>query len=207
MPTERFYRLPREKAELIRQAAIKEFKRVRPEEASINRIIQDADISRGSFYTYFADKNELLDWVVQDTVKDVQRFYVKTFFENGGDIWDLFDKGICYMIELFDRDGLSELFKNLMNSSMANEIFHLNPNKNDDVKHCDDQFIMWLYRKRDIDKCPLENVDEFRDLVGMNMVCLLIGVKCYFQDGQTMEEVLLGFRRRMNLVRFGVCKR
>ena len=43
MPTERFYRLPKEKSEAIRLAAIREFKRVSPDEASINRIIQDAE--------------------------------------------------------------------------------------------------------------------------------------------------------------------
>ena len=56
MPTERFLRLPKEKIEAIRIAAAKEFMRVPLEEASINRIVHDADISRGSFYTYFEDK-------------------------------------------------------------------------------------------------------------------------------------------------------
>ena len=51
MPTERFYRLPEAKKQVIRQAAIKEFVRVPFEKASINQIIQNADISRGSFYT------------------------------------------------------------------------------------------------------------------------------------------------------------
>ena len=55
MPSERFFRLPKAKADTIRNAAIQEFKRVTPEEASINKIIQSAEISRGSFYTYFED--------------------------------------------------------------------------------------------------------------------------------------------------------
>ena len=45
MPTERFLRLPKEKIEAIRIAAAKEFMRVPLEEASINRIVHDADIS------------------------------------------------------------------------------------------------------------------------------------------------------------------
>ena len=56
MPTERFLRLPKEKIEAIRIAAAKEFIRVPLEEASINRIVHDSNISRGSFYTYFEDK-------------------------------------------------------------------------------------------------------------------------------------------------------
>ena len=49
MPTERFKRLPEEKIEAIRRAGIQEFTRTSPESASINRIIQEADISRGIF--------------------------------------------------------------------------------------------------------------------------------------------------------------
>ena len=44
MPTERFLRLPKEKIEAIRIAAAKEFIRVPLEEASINRIVHDANI-------------------------------------------------------------------------------------------------------------------------------------------------------------------
>ena len=47
MPTERFKRLPEEKIEAIRRAGIQEFTRTSLESASINRIIQEADISRG----------------------------------------------------------------------------------------------------------------------------------------------------------------
>ena len=77
MPTERFYRLPRAKADAIRMAALREFKRVPLEEASINRIIRDADISRGSFYTYFEDKKDLLRWLIDDRVKESRRIMVQ----------------------------------------------------------------------------------------------------------------------------------
>ena len=66
MPTERFYRLPEAKKQVIRQAAIKEFARVPFEKASINQIIQNADISRGSFYTYFEDKQDVVRYIFED---------------------------------------------------------------------------------------------------------------------------------------------
>ena len=51
MPSERFWRLPEEKRQLIFEKAMDEFVRVPFEKASINQIIQKAGISRGSFYT------------------------------------------------------------------------------------------------------------------------------------------------------------
>ena len=52
MPTERFKRLPEEKIEAIRRAGIQEFTRTSPESASINRIIQEADIPRKLLYIF-----------------------------------------------------------------------------------------------------------------------------------------------------------
>lgn len=56
MSTERFEKLSKDKRQRILDAAREEFSRVSYEEASINQIIKNAGISRGSFYTYFEDK-------------------------------------------------------------------------------------------------------------------------------------------------------
>ena len=72
MPTERFYRLPEAKKQVIRQAAIKEFARVPFLKASINQIIQNADISRGSFYTYFEDKQDVVRYIFEDNARQMQ---------------------------------------------------------------------------------------------------------------------------------------
>ncbi len=59
MPRQTFFRLPEEKRERLTEAAWKEFSTVRFADASINRIVRDAQIPRGSFYQYFEDKEDL----------------------------------------------------------------------------------------------------------------------------------------------------
>ncbi|MBS3990982.1 MAG: TetR/AcrR family transcriptional regulator [Erysipelothrix sp.] len=56
MPKETFINLPIEKQKLIFDACIKEFSTYPFSQASINQIIKNANISRGSFYQYFEDK-------------------------------------------------------------------------------------------------------------------------------------------------------
>ena len=80
MPTERFYRLPEAKKQVIRQAAIKEFARVPFEKASINQIIQNADISRGSFYTYFEDKQDVVRYIFEDNARQMQECCERELF-------------------------------------------------------------------------------------------------------------------------------
>lgn len=84
MPTDRFARLPAEKKEIIRMAAISEFIRVPFEKVSINKIVQNADISRGSFYTYFEDKRDLLQYVFSDILMQAYDFLKKSLIQNKG---------------------------------------------------------------------------------------------------------------------------
>ena len=60
MPNLTFFNLPEEKRELIIQLAIEEFAENDYQNASISRIVARAGIAKGSFYQYFADKKELL---------------------------------------------------------------------------------------------------------------------------------------------------
>lgn len=66
MPSDTFYRLLPEKRNRILQAAKEEFSQVAFSEASINKIVKNAGISRGSFYMYFHDKYDLLRVLLED---------------------------------------------------------------------------------------------------------------------------------------------
>ena len=66
MPTSTFFRLPEEKRKRLTEAAWDEFTKVGFSAASINKIIQEAHIPRGSFYQYFADKEELFRYLLGD---------------------------------------------------------------------------------------------------------------------------------------------
>ena len=66
MPTNTFFRLPEEKRTRFMDAAWQEFTRVPFSEVSINKIIQNAHIPRGSFYQYFVDKEDLFHYLFSD---------------------------------------------------------------------------------------------------------------------------------------------
>lgn len=87
MPTERFWRLPEAKRQMIREAALQEFARVPYEKVSINQIIHNVDISRGSFYTYFEDKDDLLQFVFSDTHEQLRQLCEDELEKNGGGLF------------------------------------------------------------------------------------------------------------------------
>lgn len=65
MPLPRFEKLPAEKQERILEAAAKVFSAHGYEKASINLMLDDAGISKGAAYYYFADKADLVGTVVR----------------------------------------------------------------------------------------------------------------------------------------------
>jgi len=67
-PYERFQRLPDEKRALLLQVARSEFAANGYEQASFNRIVKAAGVSKGAMYYYFADKNDLFATVVEEVM-------------------------------------------------------------------------------------------------------------------------------------------
>lgn len=73
MPTSTYFRLPQEKRERLMTACWSEITRVRFADMSVNRIISQAHIPRGSFYQYFADKEDMIRYLLND----MQEYFVQ----------------------------------------------------------------------------------------------------------------------------------
>jgi AcrR family transcriptional regulator len=70
MPKQTFFNLPDEKRRIIVDTAVDEFAEYGFEAASINRIVANSSIAKGSFYQYFTDKMDvfkhLMDILAQE---------------------------------------------------------------------------------------------------------------------------------------------
>lgn len=64
MPKQTFFNLPEEKRKTVVNAAIDEFAEYGLENASTNRIVANSGISKGSFYQYFEDKQDVFMYLL-----------------------------------------------------------------------------------------------------------------------------------------------
>ncbi|MGI6143010.1 MAG: TetR/AcrR family transcriptional regulator [bacterium] len=83
MPKDTFHNLKEEKKQRILAAAIEEFSRRRFSDASINQIVKNAGISRGSFYQYFTNKEDLYLYMINEIGKEKVRVL------DGAGAWNL----------------------------------------------------------------------------------------------------------------------
>ena len=109
MPSSTFLNLPAEKQEKLLEAATREFSHKPFNEASINQIIREAGIPRGSFYMYFQDKEDLFRYLIKGYMDQLLMLLEELLLQNGGDIFrallDLYD----YIQTKVDRQCLGEV--------------------------------------------------------------------------------------------------
>lgn len=96
MPSATFLHLPPEKRARFLRAARAEFARVPYADASINRMIRAAHIPRGSFYMYFANKEELFFYILEVYHGQLAGAAAQILQETGGDLFAAF-------AQLYDR--------------------------------------------------------------------------------------------------------
>lgn len=136
MPKERFYKLNKEKQNKIIDSAYSEFLGYDYKKASVKRIAKTANISIGSFYDYFVDKDDLFLYLLQNILIKKQRLINNSGFKNS----ILMTKRI-----LEDSDVLQEREKDLLqlldgnNDEIARKVYF-----NYSVDHYMDSFISQL---------------------------------------------------------------
>ena len=87
MPSGTFLNLAPEKQEKLLSAAVREFTERPYNEASINRIVREAGIPRGSFYMYFRDKEDLFHYLMEESINGLLLVFEEVLRGQGGDIF------------------------------------------------------------------------------------------------------------------------
>lgn len=75
MPKQTFLNLPEEKRQAIVNAAIDEFAEHGYKSASINRMVANSGISKGSFYQYFEDKMDVFKYLMDVAANEKLEFF------------------------------------------------------------------------------------------------------------------------------------
>lgn len=118
MPTESFYKLDKSKRQKIVDAMKKEFSRVPFHEASVNRIVEEAGISKGSFWVYFKSKEEAIEYLIETHLEKERKKSKEIFLKNNGDLFksyiEIYDYFAKCKITKTEKDLRANIFKNLI---------------------------------------------------------------------------------------------
>ena len=124
MPTTTFYNLSEEKKKRIVDAIQAEMERTELSNLSINKIVKRAGISRGSFYQYFEDKNDMIKYVMTGFYDRLLALTQEKLKKNEGDLFKSFEDIVYEIYEYVSKQtDLKKFHCHLLSDRSAQEYF------------------------------------------------------------------------------------
>lgn len=208
MPSERFYRLSEEKRKTICEAAIREFARVTMDKVSINQIIKNADISRGSFYTYFEDKWDIVSYIFEDIQEKLIILVKDRARKTGGDIFAVMDCIMQEMLQFCCSRPNFDFLKIIMLHMNSDDMFggRLSKKKNEEYAKTGEQVERWLYEHADQAKTHFTKFEDFHCLFTLGMASVAMAIREIY-DGVPLEDARRNYSQRMEILKYGSMRR
>lgn len=206
MPTERFNKLPEEKKKAIRDAAMEECIRVPFEKVSINKIIQNAGISRGSFYTYFEDKRDLVRYIFSDTADKLKFFWTKSVVTHGGNLWIASEELLDQAIIFAQKGKMFQMMQSIVLYQDFDKLFAEIHGSNGVGEKKGNEILEALYEVTDKGKFRKIDMDSFGILVSMIMGCVMESIGWYNRHMESEENIKKIFREKLEILQHGICK-
>ena len=205
MPTQRFLNLKDSKKNAILEAAAHEFARVPYSAASINQIIKEAEISRGSFYTYFEDKDDLMRYMLRGFRDTLRKKIFDYLEEENGNPFRLCTRLLKEWMKTGGERLTFQIHRNLLadlSVTGQNQMFGIRGFLMKDELY--KSFIEELYSRLDKDRYPT-TIETLCYVVDMAMMVLIKSMAMYYQDPSEKENIIQILTEEMAILERGMC--
>lgn len=197
MPKQTFYNLEKEKQNKIIEAAVLEMEQYPLDELSINRVIKTADISRGSFYQYFEDKDDLVSYVLREFTGIIKENVERITGEKGITLEAAKD-ALNLIVSLVSNDRIKAIMRNLFSS------IKLCDNRVIGILADGDNIISSFTSVVDVDKLRFKSEKEIFLLVEMGLSMFRdTAVRC-MMDIDNADKYIEDFEIKVRMLEEGV---
>lgn len=203
MPKKTFLNLSKEKQNIIIEASLKEFKRVLLKDASINKIIKDAQISRGSFYNYFNDINDIYFYSLNEYKGKLISLIKEILIKNNGELIkttiEIYDEIINYS----NKEENKNLVKNIfLNFNYQNEVRTKIYKYNIDNKYEFLELISLIDKKN----LNIRNDEEIFYIIDIIIVIIIQGIIETLIDSDKKEDSKEKIHKQIEILKRGIWK-
>lgn len=206
MPKETFNNLSEDKKERIMEAAKKEFSLHPLHEASVANIIKDLTISRGSFYKYFENLEELYIYFYHKVKIDFHQLIFESIEEKNGDLFAGLELFFERMVHKLLDDEYAAYFKMTFThmdyetgNKLTPELYSTGQHKRTTTR---DQ----LMARIKMDRLKLNSEAELFKFIKMLMSILHELLNEALSNDWSKEKMLTEFKLRMNWLKNGLAK-
>ncbi len=207
MPKPTFFNISDDKQKRIIDIAIEEFTSNSFEEVHVKSIAKKANISRGSFYTYFEDLDELFNYIIIQVREDRLKYAKGLFKKSKGDYFHFIKKLFSHDFDAFRSTKKYSLFRNY--------IQYVQTVKRGSLKEVFfNQLFVSFKKEKDMEFENLFNLEQYRissekELLDLLEMTFLIMIDTYFKsetENLNKEEIISLFEKRISIIEHGVKK-
>ena len=200
MPLQTIFNLPTEKQDKIISAAKNEFTEKSFYDASINKIIKEAGISRGSFYMYFENKEDLFIHLMDDYRDNMIQNVISNIDEKECDMFNIALALFDYITDVNMNDEakcfLSKTFTTIDSELLSNFI-----NIKDDKKE-----IKMLKKYANVEKFNIVDDKELIYIGDLMIGIMAMEIMFVFSGRYSAVEGRKRIKRKFELIKYGILK-
>jgi hypothetical protein len=204
MPSKTFFNLSPEKQANILSAAKKEFARVPFEQTSFMNIAKDAGVSRSNLYNYFANKQELLSYLLENFKLSILSVIKNSLKKSQGNIFQLFDDIFSYMLEYgFSKENFG-LFRSILSNQRftdQDEMFMTFQQHNECIAE------LFCYESFQLQHLNINSEDDFQNILEILMGITMKAAIDVYNHPKEKEHFMKRYQDKINLVKYGIVKK
>lgn len=203
MPTKTFYNLPEDKRKKLLDAIREEFSRVPIDDVSINQIIKTAGISRGSFYQYFDDKQDMLQYLLTDYREQMRYHALKSLKQNGGDLFQVFLDILDFTYAFITEEKNNTFCQNVFSDIRVN----INFLRQQVIGNTYGGFITELLPFINTDALDIRKEEDFSNMLGILLPLTGEAFTSAFFDISNYAYVRMRYMDRLEILKRGFLKK
>lgn len=197
MPTQTFSKLPEEKKRRIFLAIYEELKRVPFPEMSINQIIKNAGIPRGSFYQYFENKEDAFDYFIEEASDNLKKYISEKVLSVHGDIFEIAEEiFVAFATEGYEYLG-SDMIRHAVpyvDMKKINKFSSYFDDLNKEKK-------IQTFSALGIGNLKVKNEEEILDIIAIIEALLHSTMPTVYAHPECFDELNTAFKRRMEIIK------
>lgn len=203
MPKETFFNLKPDKKAIVLNAALKEFSQHSVQEASVANIVRDSEISRGSFYKYFEDIEDLYYYFYHHITQHAHGTVIEAIKNADGDLFKGLEGYLKELIHAFSDPLYHDYFKVLslnLNYVTERRMGYQSQGNPHGMATKPEEFIEVIDTNSLNAKTNAELLTFFKVLVPVVHECL----NDYFAKDWSEEQLMGEYRNRVKWLKFGI---
>lgn len=200
MPSDTFLRLNADKREKLIDASFKEFSLYNFNDASINRIIKEAGISRGSFYMYFEDKKDLYFYLLEQHLEVLIDNMKKDLIKNKGDLFKMFQDNIKESYNSFKNNNINFFKKSLENITIMEE-------SKKTFGFRDKRLLKELIPNINLELLNAKAKKHIEVIFAINMHLLMVTLMKLLKNDSLDEKIIKDYYEQLNILKYGCMKK